>query len=195
MPEPNRLFFALWPDDASRAACEAAARDLRLRMQPGGYLIRPARYHMTLLFLGDEVPPAMEARALQVAHRMSLPPFMLTLNQAMSFRNKEIPWVLMPHETPPGLSGLYDALRTALRAPGVVPDRKSFSPHLTVLRNAGQMLPLTQIGPVNWAVQEFVLIRSVLHRQLVEYQVIGRWPLNGTSAAEKTPAQMKLWEN
>ncbi|HWU67746.1 MAG TPA: RNA 2',3'-cyclic phosphodiesterase [Stenotrophobium sp.] len=189
------MFFALVPDVAARAACEGVARDLRLRMQPQGRWINPLRYHMTLLFLGDEVAPAQEQKVIEVAHRVSSPPFMLTLNQAMGFRNREIPWVLTPQEVPRELIQLHDRLRDALRAAAVPPERLRFSPHLTVLRNSGQMLPLTQVGPVSWPVGEFVLIRSVLQRQPAQYQVLGRWPLNGVAGADTTPAQMNLWEN
>ncbi|MGH8506859.1 MAG: RNA 2',3'-cyclic phosphodiesterase [Stenotrophobium sp.] len=196
MIEPgNRLFFALMPDAVARTACEAAVRDLKLRMQPQGRWINAQRYHMTLLFLGDEVTPEQEQKALAVAHRVSSPPFMLTLNQALGFRNREIPWVLTPQEVPLELTQLHDRLRDALRAAAVPPERLRFSPHLTVLRNGGQMLPLTRIGPVSWQVDEFVLIRSVLRQQPAQYQILGRWPLNGVAGPDRTPAQMNLWEN
>ena len=195
MAEPNRLFFALLPDDATRAACEVLARDLKLRMQPGGYPVNALRYHLTLLFLGDFVTPQQEETAIEVAHRVSSEPFMLSLDQAMSFRNREIPWVLVPRQAPVALQLLHDRLRQALRDVGVLPDRMRFAPHLTVLRNAGQVLPVTQVGPLSWPVREFVLIRSVLHRQPARYEVIGRWPLAGTGHESKAPAQMNLWEN
>lgn len=196
MLEPeNRLFFALVPDAAARAACEGVARDLRLRMQPQGRWINPLRYHMTLLFLGDEVTPVQEQKAIEVAHRVSSPPFMLTLNQAMSLRNREIPWLLTPQEVPQELTQLHDRLRDALRAAAVPTERLRFSPHLTVLHNSGQMLPLTQVGPVSWQVTEFVLIRSVLQRQPAQYQILGRWSLEGMTGEDGAPAQMNLWEN
>lgn len=195
MTEPNRLFFALWPDEATRAACSEAARGLKLRMQPGGRLTAPERYHLTLAFLGDRVPPEHEAAARQVAHLVSSAPFTLTLDQAMSFRKREIPWFLAPRESPPELQELHDALREALRQAGVAPERMRFAPHLTVLRNAGQMLPPTSIRPVAWPVREFVLMRSVLTRQPPEYEVLGRWPLTGSPGVRSRPAQMNLWDN
>lgn len=193
MVEHNRLFFALWPDEVTRAACAEAARDLRLRMQPDGYLLRPERYHLTLPYLGDHVPPALEAAALKVAQLVSLPPFTLTLDQAGSFRNRDVPWYLAARETPPELTLLHDHLRDALRAAGVTVEKMRFSPHLTVMRNVSIALPLTQVKPVTWAVKEFVLIRSVLHRQPAEYQVLGRWPLEGVMPSAKPLAQMDLF--
>jgi 2'-5' RNA ligase len=126
---------------------------------------------------------------------VSSPPFTLTFGQACSFRNLEVPWYLAPQETPSQLTHLYDRLRDDLRVAGVAVERMRFAPHLTVVRNASVMLPPTQVRPVVWAVKEFVLIRSVLHRQPAEYQLLGRWPLNGEGLPEKLPAQMNLWEN
>lgn len=189
----NRLFFALWPDDSTRAACAEAARDLKLRMQPDGYLLKPERYHITLPYLGDYVSPEQEAAAKQVAQLVSLPPFTLTLDQANSFKNREVPWYLAPLETPAELTLLHDHLRDALRNGGVAVERMRFTPHLTVVRNATVALPPTRIKPVEWEVKEFVLIRSVLHDQPAEYQVLGRWPLNGVWRPKQQPPQMPLF--
>lgn len=192
-PAHNRLFFALWPDDAARAACDEVARDLKLRMQPDGYLLKPGRYQITLPYLGDYVSPEQEAAAIQVAQLVSLPPFTLTLDQANSFKNREVPWYLAPMETPAELTLLHDHLRDALRGAGVAVERMRFVPHLTVVRNATVALPPTRIKPVVWQVKEFVLIRSVLHDQPAEYQVLGRWPLNGTMPSNNPPPQMDLF--
>lgn len=190
-PSHNRLFFALWPDDATRAACAQAARDLKTRMQPDGYLLKPERYHITLPYLGDYVSPEQEAAAIKVAQLVSLPPFNLTLDQANSFKNREVPWYLAPLETPAELILLHDHLRDALKGAGVAVERMRFVPHLTVVRNATVQLPPTRIKPVEWQVREFVLIRSVLHDQPAEYQVLGRWPLNGSMP--QPPPQMALF--
>lgn len=179
-PEVNRLFFALWPDDVVRTACAEAARRLRLRMQPGGYLSKPERYHLTLLFLGDTVPADREAAARQAAGRVRSAPFTLRLDQAASFpRNRSIPWWLGSREPPPPLEHLHQRLREAMLRAGVTPDRMKFAPHLTVLRDARQPLPPTPIAPIDWAVDSFVLVRSRIDRSPVEYELLGRWPLTG----------------
>ena len=48
----NRLFFALWPDDAVRDQALEAARELKVEMQPGGHLSKREMLHVTLAFLG-----------------------------------------------------------------------------------------------------------------------------------------------
>ena len=106
----NRLFFALMPEDATRAACAEAARDLKTRMQPDGYLLKPERYHITLPYLGDHVSSEQEAAAKQVAQLVSFPPFTLTLDQASSFKNNELPRYLAPLEPPPELTLMHASL-------------------------------------------------------------------------------------
>lgn len=193
--EPNRLFFALWPPDAVRTAAADAARGLRMRMQPGGYLAKPERYHLTLLFLGDAVPAREEAAALEAAGRVRAVPFTLQLDHAGSFRNRHIPWWLGMREPPPQLSQLYEKLREAMRRADVTIDRMRFAPHLTILRDAHQPLPQTPVAPIDWNVDEFVLVRSRLDLNPVEYELLGRWPLlgdGGEPAPTAGDAQLSL---
>ena len=54
-----RLFFALWPDDATRAAFLALQGGLQ-----GGRQVQPANLHLTLAFLGQQpagLLPALRA--------------------------------------------------------------------------------------------------------------------------------------
>lgn len=194
--ELNRLFFALWPDDDVRNACTQAARDLKIRMQPTGYLSAAQRYHMTLLFLGDHVAADKEAAARQAAAAVRAAPFELKLDHAGSFRNnRQIPWWLGAREPPPGLQSLYERLRESMTRAGVTPERMRFVPHLTVLRDPRMTLPVTAIRPVIWPVTEFVLIRSHVDRSPVEYELLDRWPLDAApDAVQPLPtAQLDLW--
>ncbi|MGH8445133.1 MAG: RNA 2',3'-cyclic phosphodiesterase [Solimonas sp.] len=184
--EPNRLFFALWPGEAVRVACHGAAKQLNIRMPSGGYLSAPERYHITLLFLGDHVPKPQEDAALRAAALVRAAPFGLTLDQASSFRNREIPWWLGARTTPAALTQFYGRLRDTMVQANVSLERMRFVPHLTVVRNAKLPLPPTPIEPIAWDVAEFALIRSRLDRKPVSYEVLGSWPLNGS--AEELPA-------
>lgn len=193
MLELNRLFFALWPDPSVRAACHEAARELRVKMQPAGYLSAAERYHLTLLFLGDTVPPEQEAAALQAAGRLRAPPFTLRLDSASSFRNKQVPWWLGPREAPPELGLLHERLHETMTAARVIPERMRFVPHLTILRDARAPLPTTAIRPIEWRVEEFVLVRSRLDETPMRYDIIGRWKLDGETGPALRAAQLDLW--
>lgn len=188
----NRLFFAIWPDEEVRRACADTARELRLKMQPAGHLANPERYHITLAFLGDTVPPEQERAAMAAAGRVRLAPFRFRLDLASNFRGKAGLWWLGARETPPELLQLYEQLHGSLTAAGVVPDRSKFTPHLTVLRDGRKPLPRTAIGPIDWPVTHFALARSRLDEQPPRYEILERWSLRGEPPA--APAgQLGLW--
>lgn len=189
MAELNRLFFALAPDDAVRKACADAARSINLRAQPGGYLFSPDKYHLTLLFLGDFVSADKQAAAERAAAQLRSAPFALTLDYAGSFRNNsKIPCWLGARELPDALPALHRNLRETMKAAGVAPERMSFTPHLTIIRDAQRSLPDTRIEPIAWDVRDFVLIRSRLDRRPADYEVLGRWPLiEGPAPAAQIP--------
>ncbi len=191
--ESNRLFFALWPTEAVRAQTQRAAADLKIRMQPTGRPVPIERYHVTLLFLGDQVAPEQQAAALRAADQLRAAPFKWTLEQANSFQTPNgYPWWLGPRETPPALRALYDTLRKAVAQSGVEIPRSRLTPHLTIRYEPRLALPPTAIQPIAWNVDEFVLIRSPLDGRSAEYELLGRWPLN--AAPEPEPAaQLKLW--
>lgn len=185
----NRLFFALWPDDAVRAAALEAARDLKVRMQPGGHLTRPEMLHVTLAFLGNTLSAEQEAAARECAEQVRAAPFTLVLDHAGSFRQDKIPWWLGARETPPALAALHRQLHTLLLRAKIAPERERFMPHLTVLRDAGQRLPTTPVRPIRWEVSDFVLMRSRMDLQPVIYELLGHWSLQGSQAADQLP----LW--
>ncbi|MGH8530788.1 MAG: RNA 2',3'-cyclic phosphodiesterase [Nevskiales bacterium] len=190
---PNRLFFALWPDDATRVHAHAAAAALQEQQHPGGYLIKPQRYHITLLFLGDFVPPEQEALALQAAATVKIPPFSLRLERAGGFRNRKVPCWLGPEHPPAVLELLHKDLHMAMMRAQVKPERLRFVPHLTIIRDAKHTLPSTAVKPIEWLIHEFVLIRSVLQRQPPEYQILRRYPLDPSAPAPAvTPEQLAL---
>src|SRR3546814_14939731 len=67
--------------DLVRRACHDAARELKVKLQPAGYASVPDRYHITMLFLGDQVSSAHEASALQAARLVRMAPFTLSSDE------------------------------------------------------------------------------------------------------------------
>jgi RNA 2',3'-cyclic 3'-phosphodiesterase len=193
--QPNRMFFALWPDETTRAACDAAARRLRARLQPGGRPERAERLHATLLFLGDDVPANEEAAAHEAAGKLRSRPFTLTLDRAGSFPRRRSLWWLGCQQTPPEALALSDGLRAALRIAGVRYDLKAFTPHVSILRDAGQALAPTPIEPIAWPVRAFVLVRSRLDVQPAQYHVVSQWPLTIEKSDRSGHGQLEIWEN
>ena len=190
-PEPKRLFFALWPGSDIRAQTAATAKTLFARHSLTGRRSGPRLYHLTLFFLGDKVPATTEAAARKLAARIDAPPFRLRLDQAGSFPNPEIPIWLGASAPPAELKHLDQSLRTTLR---VLPlaRQPSFKPHLTIMRNASEPLHDEPVEPIEWWVDEFVLIQSFVMPGSVHYEVLERFPLRG-SPLKPEPKQTELF--
>lgn len=193
-----RLFFALWPDEAARRQIGDTAALLRRQHPTPGRWLGPHRYHLTLHFLGDyPLPPDAWARqAMDAADTVRAAPFTLRLDQAGSFQNRAVPWWLGAAQVPHELRSLCGQLRAALRRAGLPGDSgQRLTPHVTVLHDAGRSLPTRPVPPVDWPVQDYVLIESRLGTHS-EYRVLARWPLQAHAERDAGhSAQLDLWDN
>jgi len=178
MLEETRLFFAIVPDEAVRTAAQNVARDLRMKMQPGGQLTPPELYHITLVFLGKNLPPETEVLMRAVGRRVSGTPFTLKLNTTGSFKNRETVWWLGCREIPEGLSELRQYLHEQVVKAGVTPERQKFVPHLTFNRGSNTPLMHMLFTPIEWSASDFALIRSVSNGIESKYEILDRWPLS-----------------
>ena len=168
-----RLFFALWPDDATRDALYHTGKWLHKHW--GGRLMRRDTLHITLAFLGST--PAEQLDVLVAcADSVQSQAFELVLDQAGYWRHNRIGW-LGANEVPPRHFDLVGALNTALQTAGFPVDARPHVPHVTLLRNtAGGEIPACE--PVRWPVSEFVLLKSVTESEGAHYEMIRRWPLD-----------------
>ena len=173
-PEPSslRLFFALWPDDATRDALNRTGKWLHRRW--GGRRMRADTLHITLAFLGRTPAEQLDVLAA-CADTVKTGAFDLILDQAGYWRHNRIGW-LGASETPPQHFDLVDALNAALQGAGFAVDVRPHVPHVTLLRNtAGGEVPVCT--PVHWPVSDFVLVSSRTESGGTHYEVIRRWPL------------------
>lgn len=185
----NRLFFALWPAQGVRAQVAATADFVCANLSVEGRRLNPERYHITLRFIGNNVGAQVEAAALKVAAEVDAPPFSLRLDQAGSFRNDDIPIWLGPSAVPAELIYLEETLGRVFGA-RQRRQKSHFAPHLTILREASTPLPAQPVAPIDWRVEEFVLIRSVFRPQ-AEYKILQRYPLRA-AALPASPQQFDL---
>lgn len=169
MPDRQRLFFALWPDEATRAALAAAAA--AAVADAPGKRTPAANLHLTLLFLGH-LDADGRARAEAAAAAVRGAPFTLIIERTGWFSGARVAW-LGPRAVPPQLAELRRALTARLGAARVPCDENEFHPHVTCLRQAPAPPHAATVAPVDWAVSEFVLVLSDRGR----YQVVHRWPL------------------
>ncbi len=172
--EPSRrLFFALWPGEAERAAL--AAWQSALHNLCGGRVMRADTLHTTLVFLGEVAEHRLEALHL-AAQETDFQAFELTLDHAHYWGHNHIVHAA-PEATPPNLAELVDRLERNLRKHRFVFDERPYKPHVTLLRNARWSdAPLPPMPPVNWAFREFVLVQSLSDGQGARYEVLERFP-------------------
>jgi 2'-5' RNA ligase len=166
-----RVFFALWPDAAVRAALHRHGQALHRAL--GGRLTRADSVHLTLLFLGD-IAEARLPLATRLADAVRFRRFDMTLDTVRCWRHNDIVWA-GPSVTPAALTDLVRQLEAGARAAGFALDERPHAAHVTLVRKA-RCRPL-DIGPVavQWPVRDFVLVRSQVDAAGSRYTVIGRW--------------------
>lgn len=148
----RRLFFALWPDAASRAALA------RLQTLVEGRLVPPPNLHLTLAFLGQQ-PDAALAPLSTLLDGLTLTPMDLELDRLGHFARQGAAWAGMS-APPPALLALQLELMTALERAGFTPaSHGAFRPHVTLARHA----PAPRgdgCGPVRWRAGTLALVAS-----------------------------------
>ena len=169
-PERHRVFFALWPDDATRSAISRATRDA-VRVS-GGRPIAKERLHLTVAFLGELTAAGLEAA--RTVPPIGVGAFELTLEALGVWPESKVLW-LAPLEPPEALAALEARLWDGLAARGFRAEDRVYRPHVTLARRARP--PAAGVDPVRWAVSDLALVESWPDGRCVHYEVLERWPL------------------
>lgn len=173
--KPVRVFFALWPGEEERAAL--AAWQPPLQKLCGGRLTPADKLHNTLVFLGDIELERLEALQL-AAQEASGGAFQLVFDIARYWGHNHIAYAA-PGSVPPNLERLFGNLQQRLLHHHFKFDRRSYKPHVTLLRHAHWSdTPLPEVSPVVWRMREFALVQSVSEGQGTRYEVLARFPLH-----------------
>jgi 2'-5' RNA ligase len=159
-----RLFVALWPDAAVRAAL-AAWRDA-CTWPAGAAVVATPKLHMTLHFIGDVAADRLPAivQGLHVPRQR----FELVLDQCVAWPGGLV--VLQPGETPAALLALHAAGADALRALALPVKRRPLRAHVTLARGAAGASLRQAAKPLRWPVHEAALVRS--HLGPLGYEVL-----------------------
>jgi len=169
-----RVFFALWPDDAERAAL--AAWQPALHKLCGGRSMRAGTLHATLLFLGDVVLHRMEALQL-AAQEVEEASFDLVFDVAHYWGHNHIVFAA-PHIVPPQLVQLVQALEQRLSKHRFHFDHRPYKPHITLLRHAQWSdAPMPEMQRAVWRTKDFALVQSVPDKEGASYRVLAKFPL------------------
>jgi 2'-5' RNA ligase len=169
-PDRHRVFFALWPDDATRSAISRATR--AAVQACGGRPIAKDRLHLTVVFLGE-----LTSAGLAVARAVppiDVGPFELALDAIGIWPESRILW-LAPRDPPTALGELEAALSERLLERGFRADDRVYRPHVTLARRARPVD--ADIEPIRWRVEQLALVESFPDGRNVHYEVLERWPL------------------
>jgi 2'-5' RNA ligase len=138
--------------------------------------MRGETLHNTLAFIGDVELYGLEVLQ-RAAQEVAGERFELCLDAARYWGHNHIVYAA-PHQTPPQLASLVDALEQRLDAHRFRFDRRAYQPHVTLLRDAHWSdAPLPALPPVCWQVADFALVQSVRRDGLADYRVLARFPL------------------
>jgi 2'-5' RNA ligase len=174
----QRLFFALWPDEAARGALSAATAKAVRRC--GGRPVPAANLHVTLVFLGSvaqrriaELQDIGRERAATFAQEE---PLSLTFGRLAHWSRSQILCNLATEESA-AARALAESLKDAIAAAGFTPDLKPFHAHVTVARKVLRAAELPAVTPVVWRFADFALVDSRTAPAGPIYSVIESYPL------------------
>lgn len=176
----RRLYFALWPDDALRAAIAAASAEAIATV--GGRAVPPADFHVTLAFLGG-VPAARVAPAIAAARSVRAERGAQRFDRVGSWPRGESPGespggplVLEATRVAASLAALHAALGNRLRTADFALDRREFRPHITLARGTERACAPVSAS-VEWRYSAFVLVESRLAPAGSRYAIVDTFPL------------------
>jgi 2'-5' RNA ligase len=197
MGEMIRAFIAIELSGELKKMLTRTGRDLATRIPPAAVRwVKPAAMHLTLQFLGDTPAATLDAitRAIEAA-TLGVPPITMTTGALGCFPNLRRPRVVWVGLVEPSghLAQLKDALDRELEPLGFKPERRPFSPHLTLgrvhkragredARRLGQVVESAELTDIGRMTADAIhLIRSDLRPSGPIYTVLARLPFKGVS--------------
>lgn len=162
--ESLRLFFALWPDDATASALQQLQSPMRGRIIPYSNL------HLTLVFLGQQ-PAALLPELKDILARLPRTEIMLRVDRIGYFQRNRIAWAGVRH-VPEELLGLYGHLVQALRERQVTFNAQhDYQPHITLARDAS-LPPDLAFDPILWHAAAVSLVQSTTTQDGSVYRIL-----------------------
>ncbi len=136
-----RLFIGIELPDALKTSAAAAANRVRehiARDAPGAQIrwVPPGNLHITIWFLGEVKDPRVEALVASMKEPLETRSFTLRVAGAGAFPQSGAPraiWLGLVAGRE-GLVSIHDELRPRLLPLGFEPEKRPYSPHLTIAR-------------------------------------------------------------
>src|SRR5690242_2204201 len=132
-----RVFFAIWPDNTAREQMAGLAKQLRLALLCSGREIKAENIHLTLAFVGDIEPSRVEALRMVAdgTTDAGARAFDFTVEEVRYWKHNRIVYAA-PISAPRELLDLVNALSERLADAGFSLEQRTYTPHITLMRNA-----------------------------------------------------------
>jgi 2'-5' RNA ligase len=153
----KRVFFALWPDHDQRERLRDIINSVARTVE--GRAVDRRDWHVTLVYVG-ELPEEQVPDLLQRASQVQVEPFHLSFDRLEFWARPKIAG-LMASTVPVELQSLIDTLRGIVLDFGVMPEDRSYRPHITVVKGARTFTTerLAQRATTEWS--GFELVESI----------------------------------
>jgi len=161
------LFFALWPDDETRAQIAQATASL------GGRVTAARNLHMSLGFVGH-VSSEQIAEFVSIGASLLQAPMELQLTHIEYWRDVGIA-ALVLRQTPDLLFHLVAQLREALARCGLEVDPRPFRAHVVVSRHISDFRTRPLAEPIVWRPHCVALVEPQMADRFRTYQVREMW--------------------
>ena len=170
--ERQRLFFALWPDEASQQKIDK----LNQQLLHQGQRLTANNLHITLLFLGyidkQWYEPISKAVASVRADSLSL-----CFDELLYWRKPRVLCLGYQRQTMP-LYRLLNQLHQKMRPFPIRLESRPFRAHITLARKVKERPEHARFTPIRMEFDQFALVESVSSAQGVNYIPRQYWPLS-----------------
>lgn len=182
MNQPLRLFVGIFPSHSTQEQLNLAARNFSHKLQTEVRLLAPEVLHLTVKFIGNvDATQLSEVSAAFEQARGKLPSASCYIRQFRLFPSRRQPRVVAAEvERSPELDYIFQFFNCGFSDLGIVAERRSFKPHITVAR--ARRWQKETISTVSVQLVEPITSVSLVHSQLTpegaKYNIISSVPLN-----------------
>lgn len=150
----QRIFFALWPDDRQRDRLRDVINSVAKTVE--GRAVDRRDWHVTLAYIGT-FPESQLPSFLERVAELPVEPFRLSFDRIEFWPRPKI-GCLVASTVPTELQALIARLHVVMQDFDVVPEDRTYRPHITVVRNARTFATerLTQRAVTEWSGFELV---------------------------------------
>ena len=176
-----RVFFAIFPNKFVQT--QLAHQAELLESICGGRKVKMQHIHLTLLFLGNVAVHQIETLR-QAMKNVSAKEFEFNLEEICYWKQNKI-FYIQPKQFPIELFSLVDSLRDTLSAAGFLFDKRTYKPHITLIRKATHPVKINLNNSIKWHVNKWSLIQSKQTGSGIDYIPLGHWHLKQADICQK----------